>query len=293
MYLEEKVNVLEKELAELKVILHQLRNHSTVVKGLTVTTSVEDTIEFEGKKYKKVDRLAREGDVVIFNGVKEISKLTEDNTPYAVMIDSKYKPTPDSFHYGVYEWGKKVGVDVYELIEHQNVEDKPKTINELRGEIIEKAKVFVESDRHKDYHNDYLVNVDGIGKYSCEVEFVINERKCTVAALLKGVATKKVRARGIAKCMSSDVFNAHIGKAIALGRALGLDVSEFEQAVQPTFAIGQKVYYKSPIMSGFEGYYEIEGFNCYGDLFSKNAGVLDKRGITIINDTNAIYGGNE
>lgn len=75
------------------------------------------------------------------------------------------------------------------------------------------------------------VNSDG---YAVDVSFIVNANKRTVVALMMGVSTGLVRSKGIAKCNPADVFNEHIGKAIALGRALGKDVSEFENAVQPT-----------------------------------------------------------
>ena len=52
---------------------------------------------------------------------------------------------------------------------------------------------------------------------------------------MKGVDSGKVYARGIAKCSPDDCFNVHIGKAIALRRALGEDVPhEYINAPQPT-----------------------------------------------------------
>lgn len=68
------------------------------------------------------------------------------------------------------------------------------------------------------------------------VEFVINRDKRTVVALSRNAYVDKetVNARGIAKCAPNDVFNAHIGKAIALRRALGLEVpAEYLNAPQP------------------------------------------------------------
>lgn len=70
--------------------------------------------------------------------------------------------------------------------------------------------------------------------FAVHAEFVINTEKRTVVALLRGVNSGIVRFRGKAKCDPSDCFNEHIGKAIALRRALGLDVpSEYLNAPQP------------------------------------------------------------
>jgi hypothetical protein len=68
------------------------------------------------------------------------------------------------------------------------------------------------------------------------VRFVVNPDKRTVVALVIDNAFRKtVREKGIAKCDPSDCFNASIGKAIALRRALGLEVpTEYLTAPQPT-----------------------------------------------------------
>src|SRR5690606_31968390 len=59
--------------------------------------------------------------------------------------------------------------------------------------------------------------------------------KRTVVCLLKGFRIPVIYAKGIAKCAPGDCFNVHIGKAIALRRALGLKVpSDYLNAPQPT-----------------------------------------------------------
>lgn len=107
------------------------------------------------------------------------------------------------------------------------IEEQVLTNNQKRAAIIEKAKKFVEEQKDK---RGYVTAPNQI---TCTIDFVVNPDKRTVVALLRGIATRNVWSKGIAKCHPHDVFNEHIGKAIALGRALGLDVSEFEQAVQP------------------------------------------------------------
>jgi hypothetical protein len=67
------------------------------------------------------------------------------------------------------------------------------------------------------------------------VDYVIDREKRTVVALIRYISNKAVAYRGIAKCAPGDVFNSHIGRAIALRRALGLDVpTEYTKAPQPT-----------------------------------------------------------
>ncbi|WP_226568204.1 hypothetical protein [Bacillus stratosphericus] len=66
-------------------------------------------------------------------------------------------------------------------------------------------------------------------------DFIVNAEKRTVVALRKSFAEGYIRDRGIAKCAPNDCFNAHIGKAIALRRALRLPVPpEYLNVPQPT-----------------------------------------------------------
>ncbi|MEX5835828.1 hypothetical protein D070_13530 [Bacillus velezensis] len=91
-----------------------------------------------------------------------------------------------------------------------------------RDEIVEQAQVDVEER----ITNNTLNRV---------VYFVPNRTKRTVVALIKGEYSGKVYAKGIAKATPDDCFNVHIGKAIALRRALGLTVpDEYLNAPQPT-----------------------------------------------------------
>lgn len=125
-------------------------------------------------------------------------------------------------------------------------EDSPqKSANERRKEAIEKAKKFVEETVKRAKFGAAGYGWEGNYTYRIRPttpDFVVNEDKRTVVALIKGTLTGQLYDKGIAKCAPSDVFNVHIGKAIALGRAYGLDVSEFEQAPQPDEVVpGMKV----------------------------------------------------
>ncbi|WP_156341130.1 hypothetical protein [Cytobacillus solani] len=67
------------------------------------------------------------------------------------------------------------------------------------------------------------------------VNFVVNREKRTVVALVYSRDLQVLLERGIAKCAPTDCFNAHIGRAISLRRALGLEVpSEYLNVPQPT-----------------------------------------------------------
>lgn len=109
------------------------------------------------------------------------------------------------------------------------------TAQEKRDRIVEQAKADVE---------DLFFNgIGSVGKVveghagHNKVEFIVNRDNRTVVALLRlaYVGSSKVYKKGIAKCAPGDCFNEHIGKAIAIRRALGLEVpDEYLNAPQPT-----------------------------------------------------------
>lgn len=96
--------------------------------------------------------------------------------------------------------------------------------------------------------------------FAPDVEFIVNRKKRTVVALLRGCMSGNVQERGIAKAAPSDCFNVHIGKAIALRRALGSAVpDEYLNAPQPTeIRVGDIVHYSStfPRLTVSEGPYD-------------------------------------
>lgn len=108
-----------------------------------------------------------------------------------------------------------------------------KSAQARRDEIVEIARADVE--KLNNYGDGVRYETDMWSFATCDVEFVVNRDKRTVVALLQGVRTGFVYAKGIAKAAPSDCFNVHIGKAIALRRALGLAVpDEYLNAPQPT-----------------------------------------------------------
>lgn len=174
------------------------------------------------------------------------------------------------------------------------------TPNEQRKEVIEKAKKFVKDVQEKEHDEVKTIDGEFYGVYFGETDrlkYVINENKRTVVALIIGVISDCVYHRGIAKCNPSDVFNADIGKAIALGRALGLDVSEFEKAVQPTelvvgmVVLGDRDYYKNKKLTLKELPDEHKNeINAFGYEETKRDDYVYKSQIgKITNDTNAQY----
>lgn len=133
-------------------------------------------------------------------------------------------------------------------------EEIAKTLNQAgensrRADVIKQARAFVE---------DLLKEIDGhmgwgrtaIPLYSksgrLRMEFVVNSEKRTVVALARlgnMPDVDRVYGKGIAKCAPDDVFNADIGKAIALARALGVKVpAEFLNAPKPdSVVVGMQV----------------------------------------------------
>lgn len=118
-----------------------------------------------------------------------------------------------------------------------------------RADIVAKAKRDVNDlvERGDDWDqltNDTDVGTEVYQRYFYKVKFVVNREKRTVVALVDSYKDKPDR--GIARCDATDVFNAHIGKAIALRRALGLDVpDEYLHAPKPEgVAVGDVIYYE-------------------------------------------------
>ena len=96
-----------------------------------------------------------------------------------------------------------------------------KSPQQQRDEIVDRAKRDV-----AEILNEYQLS-------DKEVTFTKDTR--TINVSIEHLFSGKVLARGIAKCAPNDCFNVHIGKAIALRRALGLEVpAEYLNAPQPT-----------------------------------------------------------
>ncbi|MCY8285226.1 hypothetical protein [Bacillus inaquosorum] len=97
-----------------------------------------------------------------------------------------------------------------------------------RDEIIEQAKADIEKLANKyGYYYAYGRNT--------KAEFIVNCEKRTVVTILRWLAEGQIVAKGIAKAAPDDCYNVHIGRAIALRRALGLAVpDEYLNAPRPT-----------------------------------------------------------
>jgi len=171
--------------------------------------------------------------------------------------------------------------------------EKKQTPNERRKAIIDEAKAFVEdaiSRNHPDAAEAGVWFTDNDGSIiTDEAEFVVNDKKRTVVVLIKDYGKSNVYTKGIAKCAPGDVFNEHIGKAIALGRALGLDVERFEKAVQPSeVVVGMNVKNTGSAGGTFSITYVEDG-----ELFIRNndgtGPYFEDKYAVIVDDTEAQY----
>ncbi|RSL28951.1 hypothetical protein D7Z54_33790 [Salibacterium salarium] len=118
-----------------------------------------------------------------------------------------------------------------------------KSPQQRRDEAVERAKADIDEILSNNYRFDDTPKINTANKSVYfgypgpldKCEFIVNREKRTVVALIKTVIEGDIVHRGIAKCAPTDCFNVHIGRAIALRRALGLDVpAEYVKAPQPT-----------------------------------------------------------
>lgn len=114
--------------------------------------------------------------------------------------------------------------------------EAPKSPQEIRDDIVKRAKEDLEGVKTPwNVNRDPQPLVYTFRHYVVDVEFIVNHDKRTVVALARWRNDGSIVSKGIAKCAPGDVFNSHIGRAIALRRALGLEVpAEYFEAPNPT-----------------------------------------------------------
>lgn len=129
--------------------------------------------------------------------------------------------------------------DIERLERHTGVEADV-TVKSSRDDVIAKAKRDIESLKvtHHPTLESYYVARNLTRQPECNTEFIENREKRTVVCLLRKRRYSgggAVVLRGIAKCAPGECFNVHIGRAIALRRALGLEVpAEYTNAPAPS-----------------------------------------------------------
>lgn len=160
-----------------------------------------------------------------------------------------------------------------------------------RDEIIEKAKAdVVKLKRIGGDRYATLPPTSSLFGRHYDVKFQINRKKNTVVALVYGGISQTLLSRGIAKCAPSDCFNVHIGMAIALRRALGLDIpQEYVSAPQPDEArVGDVVIKIEGFGAGVSGVVEQVG----GDHSPRKPTwtyVSGDRGLTFFDDSDTHF----
>lgn len=132
------------------------------------------------------------------------------------------------------------GVDAISYVEAASGPVK-KSAQQIRDEIVERAKADVlgleASYGGRVCGEGVSFWPDACAKYGYSpvhlVDYVVNAQKRTVVALIR-YKSGELCYRGIAKCAPGETFNAHIGRAIALYRALGLEIpAEYLTCPQP------------------------------------------------------------
>lgn len=166
---------------------------------------------------------------------------------------------------------------------------KPKkTPQQRRDEIVERAKADINGLKSKEciYGGSYYRT-----PYVCYADFVINKEKRTVVVLMRCHISGKIYARGIAKCAPGDCFNASIGRAIALRRALGVTVpSDYLVAPQPTEVrvgdVVQGVRFRNITMT-ITSRDESKDTDEYGEAFrhTRDKGWIGERQVRVIDDS--------
>lgn len=177
----------------------------------------------------------------------------------------------------------------------------PLTANQQRAELIQRAREFVE-EHQRDLPGEW--NCRDYGNPTCrrkyyETEFSIKENKVTAVIYAVNYHRERLNSKprhvGRAKCMPGDVFNADIGKAIALAKALEIDIpQEFLDAVQPDeIVVGMIAGPKEEEVAYFSDSgkvpLKVTRVDDYGDVHRSNGKNSDKEDFKIIDDTNAIY----
>lgn len=181
---------------------------------------------------------------------------------------------------------RAVSNELAEAIVVEPVKEPTQETKLSREEVVQKAKQFV--DNKRDCDGDIKVGI-----HYLTPEFIVNEEKRTVVAILRPwMDESEVFSKGKAKTSEGDVFNAHIGKAIALARALGEEVPhEFTHAPQPEHAeVGMVVAsildgdtYK---LTGRAEHLDVKGEGRAFYIFGSNALWVGSDQFTIIDDSN-------
>lgn len=279
---------MNNKLGELQRLFDEsVKNLTEVFEGLKA-----EIISVDKPQAPSLINQCKPGDKLRYLGGHEGYKYLTKGKTYEVISKGRHgtddvpilKIADDRYYYYDNALVRPETAEYFERVD-ESVEEIELSPNEQRAALIERAKEFVES--RLDKFGKVVFYSDGNARRRFTAKFIVNEEKITVACLLGGFANhNKIHFRGIAKCMPNEVFNEHIGKAIALARALKIDVpGEFLDAVQPTEkVIGMEVYNEEHDLYAelTEIYRGAPRTARYKSRFASESIIID--------DTNAIYG---
>ncbi|PID15568.1 hypothetical protein CSV63_07240 [Sporosarcina sp. P34] len=172
-----------------------------------------------------------------------------------------------------------------------------KSANEQRAELIQRAREFVQKYESVETGDlNFHIGNATAQLHFYKTEFVRKENKITALVRWMSHGTEVqsvVRHVGRSQCITGEVFNEWIGKAIALARALEIDIpKEFMNAVQPDEVVLGMVVGKFIHPDVDESYTSVVSkpgqYPRGGRLSAIDSDFV--RLSTIIDDTNAQYG---
>ena len=247
-----------------------------------------------GKTYEVIN-IFSDGSAAVRDDIGDLLPITVDEIDRAVEV---VKEPQVNYERETLEKLESLLTQVTEFInevrrEHErkyNEKKVPQTQNR-RKQVIEAAERFLKEKTtpNASVYGDPAIKYKGI--FGVKAVFLVNEEKRTVTVLLRGAGDNKVLGKGISRCAPGDVFNAIIGKAIALGRAFDIDVSEFENAPQPQgVAIGQEFISSTGLRGKITDWLPAKD-GVYGKAFlhTHDRGWLGEEQVIILADTDAIY----
>ena len=290
----ELVVVMNKVMAEVKsrldegtVTKYVAREIPSIGDGVRTVklTSVSDLKK--GDKVKFIGRPCDFNNDVINGKTYVVDRVNSDDE--RIILDEKNESYISEMYLHLFE--KVVEAEIVVPI---------KSTNQQRAELIQRAREFVEENTRKESADKYFdkpyIELERINASAlCVIDnFVVNSEKRTVVCILRGADSGEVLFRGIAKCMPGDVFNEWIGKAIALAKALKIDIpQEFIDAVQP-----DKVVAGMTLVWGIGSRYSVEKVDGNSYDFTNHLTGVETFGVhydnvlsnsVIINDTFAEY----
>lgn len=171
--------------------------------------------------------------------------------------------------------GKKVKV----------TEEKPEL---TRKQIIEYAKADIKKIANIAAYGTPVVGNVIYQHRTTRPRFTVNRKKRTIIVLVYGNNTSELYAKGKAKCVPGDAFNAWIGKAIAIRRAYGLPVPKvYLHAPKPEgVRVGDIVQSESSMYDKFP--YKVSSIK-NDNAFEEENSYIPIRYLRVVDDTDREY----